>query len=191
MSQLAHLWKRLSARSAFEAAMAPHMDRLWRLALRLQGSSADAEDLLQELMARAWDKRTTILALDAPGPWLARVLYRLHVDRWRRRGATDGAAPFDEALMIEATDLTETVLEHVSVREVLARVEVLPEPQRTVLLLHDGEGYRLEEIADMTATPVGTLKSRLHRARAAVRRALAGDGTGTAPTACSGSREAQ
>ncbi|QIT56712.1 RNA polymerase sigma factor [Aquisalimonas sp. 2447] len=189
MSQLAHLWKRLSARSAFEAALAPHMDRLWRLALRFQGNSSDAEDLLQELVSRAWDKRATILELDAPGPWLAKVLYRLHVDRWRRQGAFDHAESLDEALQIEAASQTEAALERVSVDEILAEVERLPEHQRAVLLLHDGEGYRLEEIATMVEAPVGTLKSRLHRARAAVRRSFAEDGTKSDAAACSGGKE--
>ncbi len=189
MSQLAYLWKRLSARSAFEAALAPHMDRLWRLALRFQGNSSDAEDLLQELVSRAWDKRATVLELDAPGPWLGRVLYRLHVDRWRRRGAFDQAESLDDALQIEATSQTEAALERVSVDEILAEVERLPEHQRAVLLLHDGEGYRLEEIATMVGAPVGTLKSRLHRARAAVRRRFEEDGTKTPLAACLGSKE--
>ncbi len=189
MSQLAHLWKRLSARSAFEAVMAPHMDHLWRLALRFRGNSADAEDLLQDLLARAWDKRTTVLELDAPGPWLARVLYRLHVDRWRREGAMDASESLDTCLQIEAASQTGLALERVAVAEVLAEVERLPEHQRTVLLLHDGEGYRLEDIAAMVDAPVGTLKSRLHRARATVRLRLADDGTKTVASTCSGDKE--
>lgn len=183
MSKLAHLWKRLSPASAFEAAMSPHMERLWRLALRFQGDPSDAEDLLQELMARAWQHRQTVLELDAPAPWLARVLYRLHVDRWRRQGGLESSVTLDEAMQVEASLEAETVLNRIAVNEVLEEVNRLPEHQRLVLLLHDGEGYGLKAIAEMLDVPTGTLKSRLHRARATIRHTLA-DGTETPFAAC-------
>lgn len=184
MTQVTSIWKRLAPASAFEAAMAPQMDRLWRLAVRFQGNAADAEDLLQELMARAWEHRRTVIELDAPGPWLARVLYRLHVDRWRRRGDADRISPLDDHPEPEAaSDDGRTALDQVAADEILREIATLPEHQRLVLLLHDGEGYRLDEIAEYLEVPVGTLKSRLHRARAAVRRQLA-DGTGNAGGAC-------
>lgn len=163
--------------------MSPHMERLWRLALRFQGNPSDAEDLLQELMARAWQHRQTIQELDAPGPWLARVLYRLHVDRWRRQSNMDASVTLDEAMQVEASLDTQTVLDRVAVNEVLEEVNRLPEHQRLVLLLHDGEGYGLKAIAEMIDVPTGTLKSRLHRARATIRHALT-DGTETPVTAC-------
>jgi RNA polymerase sigma-70 factor (ECF subfamily) len=56
----------------------------------------------------------------------------------------------------------------------------LSEDHRLVVLLHDSEGYKLTEIQDVTGTPVGTLKSRLHRARARLREILAADGTESA-----------
>ncbi len=178
MSRLLSFWRGRHDADSFEACVAPHMERLWRLALRLQGRPADAEDLVQETLARAWRHRADVLALDAPGPWLARVLTRMHVDRWRRRNALDAAEslPDPDRAVIEADTKETSSLATVSAEEVLAAVRALPDRWRLPVLLHDAEGYSLEEIGRMLGIPVGTLKSRLHRARSAVRKSF-GDGT--------------
>lgn len=187
MSTLIRIWRNLAPGAAFEVCLRPHLERLWRLAVRLQGNPDDAEDLLQELLERAWNNRRQLLALDAPGPWLAKVLYRLHVDRWRRRGVLGDAATLESAELDPgqplASDGERALLSAVATDELLAAVQRLPEQQRAVLLLYDGEGYTLEEIAGIVEVPVGTVKSRLHRARAAVRAAFA-EGTEAAPVAC-------
>ncbi len=186
MSQLIRLWQSVAPGAAFEACLRPQLERLWRLALRLQGNPGDAEDLMQELLERAWRHRKQVLSLDAPGPWLARVLYRLHVDRWRRRGPLADSASLDDPDSKQPPALIESgqaLLTAVETAAVLRAVESLPEPQRAVLLLHDGEGYTLEEIGSIVEAPLGTVKSRLHRARAGVRQRI-GDGTKTDDCAC-------
>lgn len=164
------VWQPWGRAGEFERCVGPHLDRLWRLALRLQRQPDDAEDLLQDLLQRAWRHRATVLALDAPAPWLARVLYRLHVDRWRRRGILADADPLDENHPLEiASEGQESAgLKAATVAEVMTIVQTLPEPQRVVLLMHDAEGYTLEEIGRTLDVPIGTLKSRLHRARRTV-----------------------
>ncbi len=189
MGRIIPFWRNGGRSSAFEACVTPHLDRMWRLALRLRRNPADAEDLVQDLLLRAWRHRDEVLALDLPGPWLARVLYRLHVDRWRRRGALGMADSLD---LPDAPDLPDPgsvrpVLAAATHQEILEAIESLPEAQRVAILMHDAEGYSLEEISRIQEVPVGTLKSRLHRGRAAVRAALADgteDGTGSGASAC-------
>ena len=68
----------------FEHLVRPHFDRLFRLAWRLAGSKADAEDLFQELLIKAFGKLDELVNIDQPGPWLCRVMYNLYVDDRRR-----------------------------------------------------------------------------------------------------------
>ncbi len=178
MNPMLSFWRNRSGAEAFEGCVAPHLERMWRLALRLQCDPTDAEDLVQELLARAWRRRDAVLALDAPGPWLAKALYRLHVDRWRRRGVLDEAEPLDadDALAVTDHAAERSALASAAVADMLDAVDTLPESHRVPLLMHDAEGFTLEEISHILNVPTGTLKSRLHRARTAVRK-IVGDGT--------------
>jgi DNA-directed RNA polymerase specialized sigma24 family protein len=69
---------------AFERLVRPHFDRLYRLAWRLAGSKAEAEDLFQDLLLKAYGLLDQLVTIDQPGPWLARVMYNLFVDERRR-----------------------------------------------------------------------------------------------------------
>lgn len=184
----------------FERVIEPCMDHLRRLAIRLTGSTDDAEDLLQDLMVRLHPRMDEVAALERPRPWLARVLYRLFVDEWRRRRSApdiDTAAEPDDSAGSEPRpdDAFEQGLTRGRLQSALDR---LPAFQRELILMHDVEGYTLVEITEITETPIGTLKSRLHRARAALRADLAGerappqdrvDGTPGARCPCKGTAE--
>jgi RNA polymerase sigma-70 factor (ECF subfamily) len=171
---LRSLWSSLRAEpDSFEALLRPHVDYLYRLAFRFCGNRDDAEDLVQDLLIKLYDRREEIAALDKPRPWLARALYRLYVDRWRR-------AERSPIVAVEDVDLPEedaparpgpaTELESHWTRERLqTALQALNPDQRALLMLHDVEGYTLSELEEVLATPIGTLKSRLHRARAAMR----------------------
>ena len=172
MTRIINFVRQAGSHSDFESCIDPHLERLWHLALRLQGNPADAEDLLQDLLRRAWRHRTELLSREAPGAWLAKVLYRLHVDRWRRRQPVAELSLDDPASPIALpTDnaQAEAILAGITHAELMSVMMTLPEAQRTVLLMHDAEGYTLDEIGHIQDVPVGTLKSRLHRARTAVR----------------------
>ncbi len=174
-------------RARFSALLEPELPRLYRLALRLTGTRVDAEDLLQDVLLKAWPMLDELEALDQPGPWLARVLYHRFVDE-RRRFARRRLRIVDEAELpaqrIDAlADSGDDLHDYVR-REQLAlleqAIESLAESQRLVLLMHDVEGYTLPEIHSITGEALGTLKSRLHRARRRLRELLpelAGDGT--------------
>ncbi|MDX1610111.1 MAG: RNA polymerase sigma factor [Halofilum sp. (in: g-proteobacteria)] len=163
----------------FERSIRPWLDDLRRLAIRLTGSPDDAEDLLQDLLLRLHPRMEEVAALDQPRPWLARVLYRMFVDQWRRRRSgpeLDHDAAVDEQAGLE--DAPDAVFERGLTRQRLqAALDRLPAFQREIVLLHDVEGYTLTEVCTITDVPTGTLKSRLHRARLALRADLlqAGD----------------
>lgn len=158
----------------FEKAIQPWLSDLRRLAIRLTGSADDADDLLQEMLLRLQPRMDEVAALQQPRPWLARVLYRIFVDQWRRRRSAperDDEAGVDD--QPSGSDLPDEAFERALTRERLqAALDRLPGFQRELVILHDVEGYTLTEIAAIADTPTGTLKSRLHRARAALRESL-------------------
>jgi RNA polymerase sigma-70 factor (ECF subfamily) len=167
----------------FEALLRPHLDRLYRLAYRLTGAGADAEDLVQDVLVKVYGRRDELTSLDALGPWLGRVLYNRFVDQSRQfarkrmravsvESAQSGAelasdVPGPDAQAGLAYDISR-------LEQALAK---LSQEHRAVVLMHDSEGYKLSEIQAITGIPVGTLKSRLHRARARLRELLEADGT--------------
>jgi RNA polymerase sigma-70 factor (ECF subfamily) len=173
---------------AFERLVQPHFDRLYRLAWRLAGSKAEAEDLFQELLIKAYGKVDELARIDRPGPWLCRVMYNLFIDEQRRftrrRMQTLEEAQLGENGMaglaasgsaIDDPEANQQQLEKVQrLEKALAQ---LSDKHRIVVLLHDTEGYKITEIQALTGTAVGTIKSRLHRARARLREILTADGT--------------
>ncbi len=151
------------------ALLRPHLTKLYRFAYRLTGRRADAEDLVQDTLLKVFKRQTDLAALDDAGQWLARVLYNQFIDDTRRYGRSplqlvaDDTAP-DE--LSAATSEPDELFERGEDQAALMRaLERLPEQQRIVVLLHDAEGYTLSELENLTDVPVGTLKSRLHRAR--------------------------
>ncbi len=168
----------------FERIVRPHFDRLFRLAWRLTGNKADAEDLFQELLIRAFGKLDDLVGIDQPGPWLCRVMYNLFVDE-RRRFARRRMHTVEESRLageglagLPGTDDPDYDNQRIETLQRLDRaLDQLSDEHRLVVLLHDTEGYKLTEIQDLTGLPVGTIKSRLHRARARLRDILTADGT--------------
>ena len=168
----------------FERVVRPHFDRLYRLAWRLTGSRPEAEDLFQELLVKAFGMLEDLLEIEEPGSWLCRVMYNLFVDQHRRFArqrmhiVDEGHLP-GEGIADLAGDL-DPVADSERIEKLTrldAALRQLSEDHRIVVLLHDTEGYKLEEIQHITGTPVGTIKSRLHRARARLRQILENDGT--------------
>ena len=169
---------------AFERLVRPHFDRLYRLAWRLTGAKAEAEDLFQELLIKAFGKLDDLVKIDEPGSWLCRVMYNLFIDERRRfsrrrmHTVEEGALSGDG---LEGMPGADDPVRDNERREQLERLDAalrqLSDEHRIVVLLHDTEGYKLTEIQALTGLPVGTIKSRLHRARARLREILLADGT--------------
>lgn len=168
----------------FERLLRPHMARLFRLAFRLTNHKADAEDLFQEVLARMFTRLDELAGLSDPGPWLNRVIYNQFVDN-RRRYARRRLVSVSEGALPGAT--IDGIADPrpdaggperlVDISRLQAAMSQLSDEHRLVVMLHDAEGYKLEEIHALTGDPVGTVKSRLHRARARLRELLGEEGT--------------
>ncbi len=157
---------------------------MYRLAWRLTGAKAEAEDLFQELLVRAYGKLDDLVAVNEPGSWLCRVMYNLFIDERRRfarhrlRTVGEGEMAGDGLAGLPSMDDVER--DHARYERLLkldSALRQLSDTHRIVVLLHDTEGYKLKEIQELTGVPVGTVKSRLHRARARLREILEADGT--------------
>ena len=174
---------RQSRSKRFENLVRPHLRVLHNFAYRLTGNQHDAEDLVQDVVTKLVPKLDELERVDELRPWLHRVTYRQFVDNIRKRPAgretsasaldhTDQQTPFLDTLPGAEPDPI-THAEDGQQAVVLQRLigELKPD-QRTLLLMHDSEGWRLEEISEVLDIPLGTVKSRLHRVRALLRTKL-------------------
>lgn len=169
---------------AFETLVRPHFDRLYRLAFRLTGRKAEAEDLFQELLIKAFGKLDDLVAIDEPGSWLSRVMYNLFIDEQRRfarrrmHTVEEGFLPGDGIEGLAGTDDPVRDNQRLEkLKQLDSALAQLSDEHRVIVLLHDTEGYKLAEIQDLIGVPIGTVKSRLHRARARLREILTEGGT--------------
>lgn len=174
-----------SEAAEFERLMREHIPALYRCAYRWTGAVERAEDLLQELLVRLYPKLAELRTLDSIRPWALRVLYRIFVDQLRRErsspvqygaaapGEDEGALDDGEAFIDPAAGPPELAEQQLTQERIIAAWAQLGEEQRAVLSLHDIEDYSLPELAQIMDVPIGTLKSRLHRARAKLRERLA------------------
>ena len=158
-------------RAGFESEALVHLDMLYRVALRLAGNPADAQDLVQETMLRAyrsWGQYTP--GTNAKG-WLLTILRNLFINEYRRRTRhpetvdVDTIEPFAVFPEIQDEDPQATFFDRIVDDEVLKALDDLPEVFREAVMLSDVEGLRYEEIANVLGVPVGTVKSRLFRGR--------------------------
>lgn len=175
-------------RASFDALLRPHLDRLYRLAYRLAGSTPEAEDLFQDVLLKAFARLGDLVDVREPGPWLCRVMYNHFIDQRRRFARARLVSVEETQLPGQSVESLPGDLDPVRDVERLQNImrldralAALSDEHRLVVLLHDSEGYKLKEIHEITGDPVGTIKSRLHRARARLRELLATDGTQPGP----------
>jgi RNA polymerase sigma factor, sigma-70 family len=163
---------RAIAAQAIAAQVANHVPRLRRYAAALVGNLADADDLVQDCVEKALANRHALRDVSRLGGWLLSILHNLHISglRWRqRRGAEVPVDDFadDLALSAEPGDRGE-------VRDFVRAFAQLSEEHRTVLLLTGLEGLSYREVAEVLEVPIGTVMSRLARARERLRVLLDG-----------------
>lgn len=158
-------------KEGFEQEALVHLDTLYRVALRLTGNAADAEDLVQETMLRAyrsWERYT--LGTNAKG-WLLTILRHLFINEYRRKSRhpetvdVDTIEPFALFQEVQEEDPQGAFFDKIVDDEVLRAVDQLPEAFREAVTLSDVEGLSYEEVAKVLDVPVGTVKSRLYRGR--------------------------
>jgi RNA polymerase sigma-70 factor (ECF subfamily) len=163
---------------AFDEEALPQLDFLYRYALRLTRDRATAEDLVQETMLRAFRAWHQFRPGSNARAWLATILRNAHVNelrRMRRRvtGLEDAqlerlATSENEAQM----DPEGTYFEQLVDDEVLAAINALPEEFRETLVLSDVEDLPYADVAAIVGAPIGTVKSRIFRARRMLQRRL-------------------
>jgi RNA polymerase sigma-70 factor (ECF subfamily) len=148
---------------------------VFRLACALVADRDEAADVTQETYVRAWSRRGELRDPAAVLGWLGRIARNVAHDR-RRSWWTRIRAPLAEAEALPAHDAAAGADELLGAaqeaRSVRRAMQLLPEKQRVVLALREVEGLSYEEIAQVLGVPVGTVESRLHRARAALAKRL-------------------
>lgn len=165
----------------FESILRPHMLKLYRVAYRLTGRAEDAEDLVQDVLVKLYPKRRQLLEIEKLGAWLAKVLYRTFLDQQRR----NKRSPLH--LVVKGQNDDHDIIDIISSQEdgpakgsersetrshLQAAIDSLNQDQRHLCLLYYVEGYTLVELEEILNIPLGTLKSRIHRARAHLRNFL-------------------
>jgi RNA polymerase sigma-70 factor (ECF subfamily) len=141
---------------------------------QLTAMTADAEvakEVLQDAYAQAWQRWSRVSRLDDPAGWVRAVAWRRSVSTFRRRVVADRFLRTVGRAQAEASRRF-PVEEVLDVQEAL---RLLPDAHRRTLVLHDLCGLTMDQVAKETGVPVGTVKSRLSRGRAALRAHLGGD----------------
>lgn len=174
---------RQSPSKRFDRLVLPYMRGMYNFAYRLTGQQQDAEDLVQDVVVKLYPRLDELEDVQQLQPWLNRVLYRHFVDLTRKQSSqreisastlvpAESQTAFMESLG-EASPDASAGIDQTRIDETVRRLlGSLPPDQRTLLLLHDADGWRQEDIAMVLDVPVGTIKSRLHRCRAFMRERL-------------------
>jgi RNA polymerase sigma-70 factor (ECF subfamily) len=168
-------------RSRFEELVLPHIDSAYNLARWLVRSDAQAEDLAQDAMLRAYRFFGGFRGGDARA-WLLKIVRNTCYSWFESSRSTPDAAEFDEQIHSVAEVTPESLAIAGSDRERLARaLEGLPARLREVLVLRELEGCSYKEIAEISGIPIGTVMSSLSRARRRLEQALGAEERKEAP----------
>ncbi|HEY4756229.1 MAG TPA: sigma-70 family RNA polymerase sigma factor [Ignavibacteriaceae bacterium] len=158
----------------FEQEALPHMDALYNFALRMTGDGDDANDLVQDTFLKAFrffdkfEKGTNCKA------WLFRIMKNTFINSYRKKTKEpdkvdyEDVEKFYETVKPSSTDsahLEKEIYDNLLDDEITSAIASLPDDFKTVIILSDIEGFTYDEIADFVDCPVGTVRSRLHRAR--------------------------
>lgn len=164
-------------------------DRLYGTALRLTRNSDDAEDLVAETVSKAWAKLGELSDPQSFDAWILRILSNTFVSEWRHRRASPEVAmepepedgegePFSlyeklhQPFLLWWTTPEEEVITKLLREDLERALDALPDAFRIAIVLVDVQGYSYVEAAELLGVPIGTVRSRLARARAQLQLAL-------------------
>ncbi|MEL4317945.1 sigma-70 family RNA polymerase sigma factor [Leifsonia sp. YIM 134122] len=162
---------RTGDKRAFDELLRPHRDRLWGICVRVTRNRADAEDAVQNAMINIWGGLTRFRGDSAFSTWIYRIAANAALGIVRQRRDIPVAEVYD---VHPDPGFEDTVDKGIDLQAALAEVKM---DFRVALVLREYGGLSYEEIAEAQGVPVQTVKSRLHRARAAVRDALTANQT--------------
>jgi RNA polymerase sigma-70 factor (ECF subfamily) len=160
-----------SVEERFEAEAMPHLNDLFRTALRMTGERGQAEDVIQEVYLQAWRSFQHFEAGTNCRAWLYKILFHCvshHRRKWFRFPLLKETEEFLEANLVQP----ESVAEHVTDSEILNALDEIPSEFRSVVLLADVEEFSYKEVAGILSIPIGTVMSRLSRGRGLLRNKL-------------------
>ena len=173
---------------AFEALVTPHEQMLWRVCWHYTHHPEDAADCLQEAMLKAWRAIKSYRGECSLSTWLYRIASTVCLDflrRQKRLPETESADALAEDEGFTPADSSPTpdvaVLRAESTEDLRAAIDALPADMRTAIILYALQGMQYEEIAGVTQTSVGTVKSRINRARQKIAKFLADGNNSPAP----------
>lgn len=183
---------REARRRRFEVEVDRLMDRLYGTALRLTRDPDDAEDVVAEAVSKAWSRLDELRDLDKLPGWLFRILSTTFITEWRRRQARQkGQSELENAVSdeMDGGDFSlfqklhqpfllwwagpeEQFLNDLLQEDIQRAIDSLPDAFRITVVLVEVQGYTYEEVAQLLEVPLGTIRSRLSRARSMLQRAL-------------------
>jgi RNA polymerase sigma-70 factor (ECF subfamily) len=153
-----------------------YQDRLFNTVFHMVGNREEAEDVVQEAFVQAFVKLESFQRASAFYTWLYRIAFNVAISRKRRKRPEVSVEQTREATGQEPADSGEApdgrLQREESVEQVHAALDRLSEEHRAILVLREMEGFCYERIADVLDLPVGTVRSRLHRARLQMREHL-------------------
>jgi RNA polymerase sigma-70 factor (ECF subfamily) len=165
-------------RQEFEREALVHLDAVYRVARRLAGNEATADDLTQETMLKAYRAWHQYRKGTNAKAWLLTILRHTFINQYRRAKSRPETVdvteiePYTVFHDVQDSDPAGTFFAQIVDDEVLRAIDGLPEEFRETLVLSDVEGLSYAEIAEVTGVPVGTVKSRLFRARQQLQKQL-------------------
>ncbi len=158
----------------FEEELFPHMDALKTFAFHLTYNDEDAEDLVQETYLKAHKFIERYIAGTNAKAWLFKILKNAYINEYRKKSKRPTQIDFEEIVNFHNNDdpsksayfdLRENLFSNMMGDEVTIAINSMPIDFRTVVLLCDIEGFTYEEISKIIDVPIGTVRSRLFRAR--------------------------
>ncbi len=155
---------------AFETLVRRHRGAMYRVALRMLGSDADAQDATQDAFVRAWRSLRRFRGESAVGTWLYRIVTRRCLDVIAARRPTE---ELPELQLAGGEQPDEALERREGLRAVTRAVAALPGEQRAALVLREFEGLSYQQVAEVLGTTVPAVKGRIHRARLGVLRQAA------------------
>jgi RNA polymerase sigma-70 factor, ECF subfamily len=167
----------------FETDAIPYMRQMFPAALRLTRDRCDAEDLIQETFARAYQKFHQFTPGTNLRAWLHRIMFHTFYSTCRKRRSRPAETLTGDLLdTVESQarrgdsgrSAEEEAIDNLAGSRVMRALGELPDCFKTVLYLADVQGYRYSEVAEIMGTPIGTVMSRIHRGRHMLRAKLLG-----------------